>query len=237
MAGEDGQVVQQQVAEVAGVQDAQALLVQAVERLAPAVGELAGLARRHAGRASSRGSSSGRSGRPGRAASSAWRRCSAASISCLSSRSWSSVSRMVKLDFSPTSSAWRRRIWAATEWKVPSQRRPSACGADDVGDPLAHLARGLVGEGDDQQLPRPGPAGGQDVGQAGGQHPRSCRCRRRPAPARGPRSPRRRRAARGSAPPDSRRGTVLPARAGQVGDARSGRSPGKSPGKSDESKP
>jgi hypothetical protein len=26
----------------------------------------------------------------------------------------------------PTSSAWRRRIWAATEWKVPSQRRPSA---------------------------------------------------------------------------------------------------------------
>ena len=43
--------------------------------------------------------------------------------------------------------------------------------ADQVGDPLAHLARRLVGEGDGQQLPRPGPAGGQDVGQAGGQHP------------------------------------------------------------------
>ena len=38
-----------------------------------------------------------------------------------------------------------------------------------MGDPLAHLARGLVGEGDDQQFPGLGPAGGQDVGQAGGQ--------------------------------------------------------------------
>ncbi len=35
---------------------------------------------------------------------------------------------MVKLDFKPTSSACRRRIWAATEWKEPSQRSPSAEG-------------------------------------------------------------------------------------------------------------
>ena len=44
-------------------------------------------------------------------------------------------------------------------------------GPDDRGDPLAHLARGLVGEGDGQQLPRPRPAGGEDVGQPRGQHP------------------------------------------------------------------
>ena len=42
--------------------------------------------------------------------------------------------------------------------------QPFGRGADDVRDPLAHLARGLVGEGDGQKLPRPGPAGGQDVG-------------------------------------------------------------------------
>ena len=38
-----------------------------------------------------------------------------------------------------------------------------------MGDPLAHLARGLVGEGDDQQVPGLGPAGGEDVGEAGGE--------------------------------------------------------------------
>ena len=49
----------------------------------------------------------------------------AAWISCLRTRSWSSVSRMVKFDCRPTSSAWLRSIFAATEWKVPSQGIPS----------------------------------------------------------------------------------------------------------------
>ncbi len=47
------------------------------------------------------------------------------SSSCLSKRSWSSVSRMVKLDFSPASSAWRRRILTLIEWKVPIHRNGS----------------------------------------------------------------------------------------------------------------
>jgi len=40
-------------------------------------------------------------------------------------RSWSSVSRMVKLEWRPTSSAWLRSMRAATEWKVPSHGMPS----------------------------------------------------------------------------------------------------------------
>ncbi len=32
---------------------------------------------------------------------------------------------MVKFDFSPTSSAWRRRIFTEIEWKVPIQGIPS----------------------------------------------------------------------------------------------------------------
>ena len=43
--------------------------------------------------------------------------------------------------------------------------------ADQGADALLHLARRLVGEGDAQDLARPGAAGGQDMGQARGQHP------------------------------------------------------------------
>ena len=49
----------------------------------------------------------------------------AACTSCFSRRTWSSVSRMVKFDFRPTSSAWRRRSFTQIEWKVPSQGIPS----------------------------------------------------------------------------------------------------------------
>ena len=44
--------------------------------------------------------------------------------SCFMSRSWSSVSRMVKFGRRPTSSAWLRRILTPIEWKVPSQGMP-----------------------------------------------------------------------------------------------------------------
>ena len=93
----------------------------------------------------------------------------AAAISCLSTRSWSSVSRMVKLDCSPTSSAWLRSMRAATEWKVPSQGMPSIAPPQICGDALAHLARGLVGEGDGEDLARPGAAGGDQMGEASGE--------------------------------------------------------------------
>ncbi len=42
--------------------------------------------------------------------------------------------------------------------------------ADEGADALLHLARRLVGEGDGEDLPGPGSAGGEDVGQPGGQH-------------------------------------------------------------------
>ena len=47
---------------------------------------------------------------------------------------------------------------------------PSATGADQGADALAHLARRLVGEGDGQDLERAGLAGGDQVGDAGGEH-------------------------------------------------------------------
>ncbi len=43
--------------------------------------------------------------------------------------------------------------------------------ADQAADALLHLACRLVGEGDGEDLVRPRPARGEDVGDAGGQHP------------------------------------------------------------------
>ena len=54
-------------------------------------------------------------------------------------------------------------------WKVPSHM-PSAAPPISAGDALAHLARRLVGEGDGQDLRRPGAAGDQEVGEPRGQH-------------------------------------------------------------------
>ena len=42
--------------------------------------------------------------------------------------------------------------------------------ADQVADALLHFARRLVGEGDGQNLAGPGLAGGQDMGKPGGEH-------------------------------------------------------------------
>ena len=42
--------------------------------------------------------------------------------------------------------------------------------ADQFTDALFHFARRLVGEGDGQDFARVGPAGGEDVGDACGQH-------------------------------------------------------------------
>ena len=49
----------------------------------------------------------------------------AAETTCLSSRNWSSLSRIPKLDFNPTSSAWRRSSLTQSAWKVPSHGIPS----------------------------------------------------------------------------------------------------------------
>ena len=167
LGAEDDQHVEQQVAEVAGIQGLQALLVLRVELGAAAGGEGFGLAGVDLGGVQPRFFQ--RSMRPA-----SWRagqRFSsrlAAWISCLRTRSWSSVSRMVKLDCRPTSSAWPRSILAATEWKVPSHGMPSSA-PPEIADALAHLARGLVGEGDGENLARPGFASGDQMGEARGQ--------------------------------------------------------------------
>ena len=57
-------------------------------------------------------------------------------------------------------------------WKVPSQGMPSADAAEQHADALLHLARGLVGEGHRQDLRGVGEAGGDEVGDAGGEHAR-----------------------------------------------------------------
>ena len=49
---------------------------------------------------------------------------------------------------------------------MPSTTPPIRCA-----DALLHLARRLVGEGDGEDLPGPGLAGGEDMGEPGGQHP------------------------------------------------------------------
>ena len=51
--------------------------------------------------------------------------------------------------------------------------------ADQRADALLHLARGLVGEGDGQDLPGPGAPRGEDVGEAGRQHARLAGARAR----------------------------------------------------------
>ena len=160
--------MEQQVAEIAGVEGAQPLLVGSVELGALAVGVGLGLAGIDVGGVQPRffqRSISPASWRAGQRFSSR----SAALISCFSRRSWSSVSRMVKLPCRPTSSAWRRSILAPIAWKVPSQGMPSTAPPEMAADPLLHLARRLVGEGDGEDLGRPGLARGDQVGEPGGQ--------------------------------------------------------------------
>ena len=51
-----------------------------------------------------------------------------------------------------------------------AEPQPLGGAAEHGGDALAHLAGGLVGEGDGQHLAGKGAAGQQDMGEAGGQH-------------------------------------------------------------------
>ena len=94
---EQADVLQQQVAEIGGVEDLQPLLIARVELAALAVGEDGGFARRHLRGVRPRffqPSIRPASMRAGQRFSSMFSACS----SCFSSRTWSSTSRMVKLD-------------------------------------------------------------------------------------------------------------------------------------------
>ena len=194
---EQPQVFEQQVAEIGRVQLLEPLLIGRVKLDAAPVREAERLARRHLRRASSplffQPSISPASWRAGQRFSSSF----SAWMSCLMSRIWSSVSRMVKLLESPTSSAWRRRMRMPMEWNVPSQGMPSAAPPSELADALLHLARGLVGEGHGEDFVRPRAVRPQDDARCAWSAPASCPCPRPPAPA--PARPAARRPARCSA--------------------------------------
>ena len=93
----------------------------------------------------------------------------AAWISCLRTRSWSSVSRMVKLDWRPTSSAWLRSIRAATEWKVPSHGMPSIAPPESAPTRSRISRAALLVKVTARIWLGQALAGGDQMGEAGGQ--------------------------------------------------------------------
>ena len=86
---------------------------------------------------------------------------------------------MVKLDFRPDQFGVAAQDLCGDRVEGAEPAQALRRRADQMGDPLAHLARGLVGEGDHQQFPRLRAAGGEDVGEARGQHPRLAGARAR----------------------------------------------------------
>ena len=172
MLGQDGDVVQQQIAEVAGVQGAQAGLIGGVKTLALAVGEV------FAGRQFV--------GRP------------AAVLPVVDQAGQGFGRPALGVDIGGFQQLFQQPLLVVgvqdgeaglqpDQFGVAAQdlggdgvegAQPAQAfggGADQMGDPFAHFARGLVGEGDGQKLPRAGAAGGQDVGQSRRQHPRLAR--------------------------------------------------------------
>ena len=91
---------------------------------------------------------------------------------CFIRRIWSSVSRMVKSDLSPTSSAWRRSILAPIEWKVPSHCMPST--TPPIRSPMRFFISraALLVKVTERISHGRAPLGGEDMGDAGGEHAR-----------------------------------------------------------------
>ena len=161
--------MQQQVAEVAGVQHLQALLVEPVERLALVVGELGALGRRQLVRSPAAvlpviDQAGQHLGRPSLG-------IDVFGFQHLFQEPFLIVcveDGVVRLQPDQLGMTTKDLGRHGMERAQPAQ--PFGLGADDLGDPLAHLPRGLVGEGDNQQFPGAGPAGGQDVRQPRREH-------------------------------------------------------------------
>ena len=85
------------------------------------------------------------------------------------SLNWSSVSRMVKLGLQAHQFGVHAQDLGADRMER-AEPRHALMRAGEHAHPLAHLARRLVGEGDRQDLVRPRAAGGDQMGDAGGQH-------------------------------------------------------------------
>ncbi len=170
MLGEQGQVVQQQIAEIAGVEDAQPLLIHRIEGHAAIAGEMRafgrrGLFRRPAPVFPVIDQAGQMLGRP------------ALGVDVFGFEKLLDQALLIVGVDDGVAGLEPHQLGVPAqdlggdgmEGAQPAQalgRRP-----DDVGDARAHLPRGLVGEGDGQELPGPSLAGGQDVGQAGGEDP------------------------------------------------------------------
>ena len=167
---EQADVLQQQVAEIGGVEHFQPPLDTPCRVSAPCRWRRRRLRPPAPARASARDSSSRRSAWPSTRAGQRFSSMFSASSSCLSSRIWSSTSRMVKSGFSPTSSAWRRRISHPDRVERAEPGHALDHVADDLADAMLHLARRLVGEGDGEDFARAGAAEAENMGDAHGEH-------------------------------------------------------------------
>ena len=77
---------------------------------------------------------------------------------------------MVKSLFEPDHLGVAAQDFHADRMEGAEPRHAFDHAADDLADAVLHLARRLVGEGDGQDLARPGAAEAEDVGDAHGQH-------------------------------------------------------------------
>ena len=156
--GKKGQVVQQQVAEVAGVERAQTFLVLAVQGRALAVGVALALRRRDLVRPPALVLPA-----VDQAGERARRPAFGVDVLRLDQLFEHPLLVVVIQDGEAGFQADQLGVAAqdlggdGMESAEPAQALGLA--ADQVGDPLAHLARRLVGEGDGEQLPRPRPIG------------------------------------------------------------------------------
>ena len=91
---------------------------------------------------------------------------------CFIRRIWSSVSRMVKSDLQPRHLGVAAQHPGADRVEGAQPLHALDHAADEIADAVLHLARRLVGEGDGEDLPGLGAAGGEQMGDAGGEHAR-----------------------------------------------------------------
>ena len=159
LVAEDADRVAEQVAEIAGVQRRQPRLVGARRVRGPCRWRKRAR-RRPASRSGARPlffqpsiiCANWRAGQRLSSMPSAW-------MICLISRTWSSVSRMVKSDLQADQLGMAAQHLDADGVEGAEPRHALDRPADQLADALLHFARRLVGEGDGEDLARPGAAG------------------------------------------------------------------------------
>ncbi len=171
--GENGEVVQQQIAEIGGVQRHQPLLIEPEERRGAAVGHLSAvigrhLVRRQAAVLPALEGGEQRARRPALLVDALGERDLLHQAQLVVSVEDGEIGLETHHLGMPTQEAGGDRMEGA-------EPEPLGALADHALELLAHLRRGLVGEGHRQELARPGAAQREDVRQPRRQHPRLAR--------------------------------------------------------------